>query len=326
MPPSSRLFQNWRLKLSALGLSVFLWAVVQAEPSNRETFSSVPVRVEIADTSWVLAGPPDPPVLEIRLGGVAREIIRLAREGTTVRVPIRSVTSRDTIVTVRREWVAAASRAGVTVESVLPGSIALSFEPAVTRLVPVAPRLLGQVPDGLALLGDATANPQFVRVRGPESRVAGLDSIGLRGFDLGSVRESGVYTVPVDTAGLLGGYAQPGTVSLGIRVEALVERVLSDVAVTVDAGEGQPELVADPTSVQVRITGPRSLVTGFAAGAVRAEVASELLLGMATGEVRRVPIRIEGVPEGLEAEPLVGSVAVRRAADVGRAPPGDGRS
>lgn len=326
MPPSSRLFHNWRLKLSALGLSVFLWAVVQAEPSNRETFESVPVRVEIADTGWVLAGAPDPPVVQIRLGGVAREIIRLAREGTTVVLPIASVSSQDTVIAVRREWVDAASRPGVTVESVVPGTVALSFEPAETRLVPVAPRLQGQVPDGLALLGDVTANPQFVRVRGAESRVSGLDSIGLQGFDLGNVRESGIYTVPVDTAGLVGGTAQPRTVSLNIRVEELVERVLSDVAVTVDAGEGQPELVADPASVQVRVTGPRSLVTGFASGAVRAEVASELLLGMATGEVRRVPIRIEGVPEGLEAEPLVGSVAVRRATDVGRAPPGDGRS
>jgi hypothetical protein len=51
MPTASNLFHNWRLKLSALGLALFLWAVVQAEPSNRETFSSVPVRVEIADTS-----------------------------------------------------------------------------------------------------------------------------------------------------------------------------------------------------------------------------------------------------------------------------------
>src|SRR5690606_40570567 len=62
------LFHNWRLKLSALGLSLFLWAVVQAEPGNRETFSSVPVRVEISDTSWVLAGPAQPAVVEVRLG------------------------------------------------------------------------------------------------------------------------------------------------------------------------------------------------------------------------------------------------------------------
>src|SRR5690606_24525037 len=87
MPPASRLVHNWRLKLSALGLSLFLWAVVQAEPSNRETFTSVPVRVEVADTGWVLSEAPNPSSVEIQLGGVTREIIRLAREGTTLRVP-----------------------------------------------------------------------------------------------------------------------------------------------------------------------------------------------------------------------------------------------
>ncbi len=34
--PTQALAHNWRLKLSALGLSVFLWALVQGEPSNQE--------------------------------------------------------------------------------------------------------------------------------------------------------------------------------------------------------------------------------------------------------------------------------------------------
>ena len=33
--PSQALVRNWRLKLSALGLSVFLWALVQTEPTAR---------------------------------------------------------------------------------------------------------------------------------------------------------------------------------------------------------------------------------------------------------------------------------------------------
>lgn len=47
------LVRNWRLKLSALGLSVFLWALVQTEPPNQETFSAVPVRVELDRKSVV---------------------------------------------------------------------------------------------------------------------------------------------------------------------------------------------------------------------------------------------------------------------------------
>ena len=83
---SQALAHNWRLKLSALGLSIFLWALVQTEPSNQETFASVPVHVQIADTAWTTSGPPTPAVVEIRLGGPAREIIRFAREGMTLKI------------------------------------------------------------------------------------------------------------------------------------------------------------------------------------------------------------------------------------------------
>lgn len=322
MPPASRLFHNWRLKLSALGLALFLWAVVQAEPSNRETFSAVPVQVEITDTSWTLARPVEPQTVEIRLGGVAREIIRLAREGTALRVPINSVGSRDTVLTLRREWVEAAQRPGVTVESVNPPSIALSFEPALTRLVPVAPRLQGEVDDGLALAGEVAPNPQLVRVRGAESRVAALDSIALLPFDLGAVSESGIFTVSVDTTGLAGASAVPSTVSLGVRVEEVIERILSGIAVRVDPGEDQPELVADPGEIEIRVTGARSLVAGLDPEGIDVFVAPELILGMAPGEVRRVPVSITGSPPRVTASAVDELVTVRRAADVGRAPPG----
>lgn len=325
MPSASSLIHNWRLKLSSLGLALFLWAVVQAEPSNRETFSSVPVRVEISDTSWTLAGPADPQVVEVRLGGAAREIIRLAREGTTLRLPIASVGSRDTVVSIRREWVVAGQRSGVTVESVTPGTIVLSFEPAVTRLLPVRTRTQGQLRAGLALAGDVLPTPQMVRVRGPESRVAGLDSIGLLPFDLGAVTESGVFPVGVDTLGLAGGFALPATVSLGVRVEEVIERVLSRRVVRVDGSEGQPALVAEPGEVEIRIVGARSLVMGLEPDAIDVFVGPELLLGMAPGEVRRVPVRIRGVPARVTAESLDELVTVRRAADVGRAPPGERR-
>lgn len=322
MPPASSLFHNWRLKLSALGLALFLWAVVQAEPSNRETFSAVPVLVEITDTSWTLARPVEPQTVEIRLGGAAREIIRLAREGTALRVPISSVGSRDTVVSLRREWLEAAQRPGVTVEAVSPSSITLSFEPAVTRLIPVAPRLQGQVDDGLALAGEIAVNPQLVRARGAESSVAGLDSIPLMPFDLDAVTESGIFTVSVDTTVLAGISAVPSTVSLGVRVEEVIERVLSRIEVQVDAGVDQPELVAEPGEIEIRVTGARSLVAGLDPDGIEVIVAPELILGMAPGEVRRVPVRILGIPPRVTASALDELVTVRRAADVGGVPPG----
>ncbi len=330
MPPAaSRLFHNWRLKLSALGLSLFLWAVVQSEPSNREAFSTVPVRVEVLDTAWTMSAPPSPSSVEVRVGGVAREVLRLAREGTTLRVPITAVGSNDTVVSVRREWVEASQRPGVTVESVFPATIALSFERAATRMIPVAPRVRGSLPDGMALGAALLPNPQFVRIRGPESRVMGLDSIPLVPLDLGSIPEGGTFTIAVDTAGLAGSSVVPPAVSVSVRAEDVVDRVLLDVSVRVDStaaplpapaddtAAGSAEIVLEPSLVELRLSGPRSLVAGVDPDRVTVEVEGALLGNLAVGETRRVPVRVQGVPAGVLASTVPEFVTVRRADEPG---------
>ncbi len=320
------LFHNWRLKVSALALSVFLWALVQTEPRNEETFSGVPILVDVADTSWTLSEPPSPPFVELRLGGPTREIIRLARDGTTIRIPITEVGSRDTVVTLRRDWVGLDGRPGLVVESVSPASVRVALERAVTRLVPVSVRLQGRVREGLALATDVGVNPQLVRVRGPESRVASLDSIPLRSFDLARATGSGIYTVPLDTAGLGLNTVMPPTATLGIRVEEIVQRVLDGFPVEADVGPGRADVVIEPSVVRLTLSGARSVVNQLDVAALRLRVPAELLEDMEPGEERRVPLSVEGVPELVTAVPGTEYVTVRRAVDLSEGgPAGSGR-
>lgn len=309
------LVQNWRLKLSALGLSVLLWALVQTEPSNQETFSSVPVRVQVADTGWTTSGPPTPANVAVRLAGPPREIIRLAREGTSIRIPLSSVGSQDTLITLRREWVQLGERSGVTVESLSPPNVRISFERAQTRLVPVSARMVGRIRDHLALASDIDVSPQLVRVRGPESRVTSLDSVPLEPFDLSGINRSGAFTVPVDTSGLLGASVVPQTATLDIRVEELVERVLDDITVEAQPDPGEADVVVEPASIQVRLSGARSIVTSLDPERLRVWVPPEMLDGMEPGEERLVRVQIDGVPELVTAVPGTERVTVRRAVD-----------
>lgn len=313
--PARVVVHNWRLKLSALGLSVLLWALVQTEPSNQETFSSVPVRVQIADTGWTTSGSPTPANVEVRLAGPPREIIRLAREGTSIRIPVSSVGSQDTLITLRREWVQLGQRSGVSVESVSPPNVRLSFEPAQTRLVPVSARMVGRIRDHLALASDIDVSPQLVRVRGPESRVTSLDSVPLEPFDLSGINRSGAFTVPVDTSGLLGASVVPQTATLDIRVEELVERVLDDITVEAQPDPGEAAVVVEPSSIQVRLSGARSIVTSLDPERLRVWVPPEMLDGMEPGEERLVRVQIDGVPELVTAVPGTERVTVRRAVD-----------
>ncbi len=313
--PTQALSQNWRLKLAALGLSVFLWALVQTEPSNQETFASVPVMVQVSDTGWTTSGAPSPSTVELRLGGPAREIIRLAREGMSIRIPIDVVGSQDTLIVLRREWVELGQRSGLSVESMSPSTIRVSFEEAQTRLVPVASRLVGRVRDHLALAAPVEVSPQIVRVRGPRSRVEGLDSLRLEAFDLSDVARSGAFTVSVDTTGLLGASVVPNTATIGVRVEDMIERVLDGITVQAIADPGEDQVVADPSVIQVRLVGARTLVTSLDPERLRVWVPPEYVQGLAPGEERVVNVRIEGVPALVTAIPGTDRVTVRRAID-----------
>lgn len=309
------LAENWQLKLAALGLSVFLWALVQTEPLSQETFPDVPVTVVVTDTAWSLSRSPSPEMVELRLGGPAREIIRLAREGTSVRVPVSAVGSRDTTITVQREWVQLGARAGVTVESVSPPVITLAFEPAASRTVPLALRTRGELPSDLALSSPLGLSPETVTVRGREGRLLRLDSLRLLPFDLSDVRESGLFTVAVDTTGLEGAAVDPSEAVLGVRVEPLVERVLSRVQVQAEAGLGPAAFVVEPATIELRLEGARTLVTALDLSLLQVSVSAESVRGLVPGEVRRVGLEIAGLPPLITAYPSTQTVIVRSAVE-----------
>lgn len=307
------LVHNWRLKLAALGLSVFLWALFQTEPRNAETFSAIPVVVDVADTAWTLSGEPNPPTVDLRLSGPAREIIRLAREGTMVRVAIRDVGSSDTLVTLRRDWVELGDGRGISVESVSPASVHLSFEPALSKVVPLSMRFKGQLPDRVARASPWGLNPQVARVRGPASRIRGVDSLHLEPLDLSSISASGVFDVAVDTAGLGGGRVTPPTATVAVRVEDKVQRVLTGIPVMIQPADGEPEMTVEPAAVAVTLEGARTLVNAVVPADLQAWVASDLVMGLVEGEERRVPVRIQGVPALVSAQLDNETVTVRRA-------------
>ncbi len=308
-----RLTHNWRLKLLALGLAVFLWALVQNEP-NIETLPSVPVRIDVADTAWTTAGPPTPATVEVRLAGPAGEMVRLPRLGPVMVVPVASVGRRDTIISLRDAWVDLGEGTGLNVEDISPSEVRVTFERAVTRVLPASVRLEGRLGSHLALAAPVTLHPHMIRVHGPRARVAALDSVPLLPLDLSKVDASGSFELGVDTALLQDVDMVPGKATVTVRVEEAIERVLPPVPVEIDSGAAETGLVVRPPSVRVTLSGARSLVTGLDPGGITVRIVAEELRGMTPGEERRVPLHVEGVPPLVSAVPDQDMATVTRPA------------
>jgi len=235
------------------------------------------------------------------------------------------VSSTDTFVALRRDWVLLGQGSGLSVESLSPSGVRVSLEPAVTRVVPVAVDTKGLLPGHLALASPIGLNPPVVRARGAASRVEGLDSVRLVPLDLSRVEASGILELAVDTVGHHGVRFTPATVTVGIRVEQEIERTLTGVPVIAEAGGGEAPIVVRPSAIDVTLRGARTLVTAVDPADLHAWVAPELVRGMAPGEARRVPVHIDGVPPLVMLEVPDDIVTVRLASDSGATrPPGNG--
>ena len=262
------LTHNASLKLLAFVGAVVLWAIVPGSTEGGEILSDVPVRVQVADVDWVQAGLPEPEEVQVRLSGPTREIIRLAREGTTIRVPVDRVTGPDSLVALRRDWVVLAGSPGVVVEEVVPAAVQLRFEEARSSAVPFELNTVGRLGGDLALAALPAVNPTVARVRGPARLVDSLDNLPLAPLDLGEIESSGIVELAVDTSGLGGLLITPLRASVGVRVEPSAERRLSGLTVEVRNDPGF-SLLLQPDSGDVRIVGAPSRLTGSPLGQAR---------------------------------------------------------
>jgi len=307
--------RNGRLKLAALGLAVFLWALLRTEPTSGVEVFTVPVRAQVGDLDWVIAGEPDPSTVQVRLRGPTEELLRIARQGATLRVPLDSVASADTVVQLRRDWVAL-DGTGVVVEDIAPATVHLLLQPTLSTVLPLRLRTRGALSAELALAAPVGIDPPSARVRGPAHRVRALDSIALGPLDLGDLSESGSYRLDVDTTGLGELSVTPLSATAAVRLEPAVERTLASVPVMLQDGEdleaAARSFVFAPTSIEVRLAGARTPVTGTREEEVRAVVLWESVAGLPPGEARVVPIELRGVPGLVRAFSGSDSVLVQR--------------
>ena len=315
--------RNWRLKLAALGLAVVLWALVRSEPASQGNLFTVPVQAQVGDLNWTLSGEPDPPTVQVRFRGPTGDLIRLAREGATLRLPLDTVSSADTVVQLRRDWVVVSAGSGLVVEDIAPANVRLLLQRTVSRLLPLRITTTGELSSGLALAAPLGLNPQVVGVRGAAQRVRGLDSITLQPLDLSGVRESGIFPVDLDTIGLGDIIVTPRSATIGVRVEPAIERELAAVPVVPESGEDgsllYDSLTILPAAILVRLQGASTLVSGALPEEVQAVIPREALLGLEPEQERRVPIRLRGLPVMVLGVATMDSVTVRRSSSDARA-------
>ncbi len=167
------LFDDWGLKLLALGITLVLWYGVM---SGREPAA---IRLRGIELVYLL---PDGMDISNEPRGEVQVTLRGSRQALdalNVRNLVASVNLRDhkageRVVRFTPERITMELPDGVQIEKIEPGTVPLRLEPSIEREIEVRAQFDGELPGGYKL-HSVQITPSKVRVRGPESHVNKLE-------------------------------------------------------------------------------------------------------------------------------------------------------
>jgi hypothetical protein len=285
---------NWRLKLAALGLAVLIWAAVSAE---QVTSQWIPVRIDpvVRDPEFVLTGAPDPAEVRVRFSGPGRELWELALDRPSIVLPLSDIGNRRAFA-LDASMLRIPSGLSVNVQDIRPAVVRVDVQRLASRVLPVRARLGARSSQRYVLVADMEVLPAEVRVTGPADRLAAMDSVSTRSFDI--VPDDSTFSVEVllDTAGMEGLSFSRNRVRVSGPVDVRGDRPIG--AVPVSAPEG---MVATPGAVQVSVTGAERVVGRVFAGTVRAYVPRDSLPAVLPPQGVDAPLAFDGLPPGATA-------------------------
>jgi YbbR domain-containing protein len=166
---SYRVWHHLGLKVVSILLAGALWLIVSGEQIVERAlripleFTNLPAQLELVGDA--------PTLVDVRVRGSSGALSRIASGELVAVIDLRTARPGRrlfhlTVTDVRAPF-------GVEVVQVSPGSVAMSFEPSSTRMVPVVPGIEGEPSPGF-VVGTISADPPMVEVIGPAGAVGRL--------------------------------------------------------------------------------------------------------------------------------------------------------
>jgi hypothetical protein len=299
------LTSNLPLKLTSLGLSVFLWFLAAGEePASALVPVDLSVRAPTGRSVMRTAGP-----LRALVSGPRRELLKLTASPMRLTRVVPDTTAADEFqLDVGPGDLELPRGVDVHVQDLQPRTISVELDSTFQRVVPVRAVVRLQPGSG-RLMTAISVVPGTVRLLGARDAIYRIDSARTEPLEVVSADGPVEETLALDTSGFGRVRALPSEVTVRVDVEAIGERTLTSVPVRLTS-EAAALMRPDRSTVDVRVRGARTRLAALSSDSVPVMVDW-------TGGPRpdRARLRVLA-PVGVEAVALPDSVTlVRRSGD-----------
>ncbi len=245
---------DWGLKLLALLITLVLWFAVTGQRSPA-TINLRGVSLEFIHAAEVEISNDPMDEVSVTLEGSRGKLDEINARNLVGRVDISQLRPGERVLHLSERTLTMDLPQGVRIVRTEPQSVALKLERSVERDLDVEARLEGDPADGFEVRS-IQVNPNRVRVRGPESRVATVERAYTETISLDGQRET--LTLPQIAVDITDRKVISLDPAVAVRIEIgeeSEERRVFGVAVRSAAGSE-----VSPSTATVMIRGPRTVI------------------------------------------------------------------
>lgn len=251
-------FAHTGLKIVSVALGALLWMMVSSQRASVERGLRVPLELQNLPESLEMVEPP-PESVDVRVRGTADALGRISPGDLVASVDLSTAQPGRRLFHLSPERVKAPF--AVTITQVTPSNIAIRFEPAATRIVPVVPSVEGEPAPGF-IVGNISVDPTTVEIVGPESILRRVTEAITEPLWVGDakadVRADAIVGVADEGVRLKS--AKTAVVAVAI-VPAPEERQLSAVPIRIRNLEAGLKATVTPAVVGVRVRGTKEAIS-----------------------------------------------------------------
>jgi YbbR domain-containing protein len=311
-----KLTENLGVKLIALIVALFIWFNASGQ-KQVVWLRSIPIELENLPDTLVATGNL-PGEVEVSITGTKRQMMMMGFKRMRLTIDLaEAAPGRQRISLMPRQIDLPSGFDPRNVRILEPVSLDLRLERLESKRVKVTLSTTGEIRDNLLLLdGGITITPSWVTIKGASSVVDRIQSVKTETLDLSKIKVSLEKELPIDTQG--GRFrCDPDRVLVSVRVDERAERVLANVPPTVLIDSDDYNATVNPSTVELKLTGPRSVLDTLQ----YSDVSVLLNLGgLAVSSYRIAPEVI--LPPGVELSSMsVDSLTVKISKNTGKTSP-----
>jgi YbbR domain-containing protein len=179
-------FEDWPLKLTALGITLGLWMMVTGLSSPTTKRLTVPLNLSISSNAQITNATREE--VDIEISGDKRKIDQINRSELAATVDLTDLEPGERVVSLNPTTVFVQLPQGVRVTEVAPSRIAVNLEAVAEKDVEVRADSKGKPAAGYEVYS-VSVLPPSIQVRGPASVVRTLDFVRTDQIDIAGKKE-----------------------------------------------------------------------------------------------------------------------------------------